>query len=139
VLATGSAANAAYLRSLGADQVIDYHATPFEAVAKEVDVVLDPVGGETQARSFGVLKTGGYLVATTQPPSEEEARKRLVHAVMIRMQPSTEGPARLAALLDAGTIRTVVTKTYPLSQARDAWVEHQSGHGRGKVVLEVPA
>jgi NADPH:quinone reductase-like Zn-dependent oxidoreductase len=139
VLATGSASNAAYLRSLGADQVIDYHTTPFETVAKEVDVVLDPVGGETQARSFGVLKAGGYLVSTVQPPSEEEARRRLVHAVLMRMQPSTQGLAQLAEPLDTGAIRTVVTKTYPLSQARDAWAEHLSGHARGKVVLEVPA
>jgi NADPH:quinone reductase-like Zn-dependent oxidoreductase len=59
--------------------------------------------------------------------------------VMMRVQYSTHGLLQLADLLDAGTIRTVVTKTYPLSQARDAWVEHQSGHTRGKVVLEVPA
>jgi NADPH:quinone reductase-like Zn-dependent oxidoreductase len=119
--------------------VIDYHATPFEAVAKEVDVVLDLVGGETQARSFGVLKAGGYLIATAQPPSEEEARKRLVHAVMMRMQRSTQGLVQLAELLDGGTIRTVVTMTYPLSRAQDTWAEHLSGHKRGKVVLEVPA
>lgn len=139
VMATASATSADYLRSLGADQVIDYHATPFEAVAKEVDVVLDLVGGETQARSFGVLKAGGYLVTTVQPPSEEMARQHLVHAVMLLMQPWTQGLTQLAELLDAGTIRTVVTKTYPLSQARDAWAEHLSGHTRGKVVLEVLA
>jgi NADPH:quinone reductase-like Zn-dependent oxidoreductase len=139
VLATASAANADYLRSLGADEVIDYHTTPFETVAKEVDLVLDLVGGETQTRSFGVLKAGGWLVSTVQPPSEAEAERHHVQALMMRGQPSTEQLVQLGKLLDAGTLRTVVTKTYPLSQAREVWVERLSGHARGKVVLEVPA
>jgi NADPH:quinone reductase-like Zn-dependent oxidoreductase len=138
-LATASAANTDYLRSLGADEVIDYRATPFEAVAREVDLVLDLVGGETQARSFAVLKRGGRLVATAQPPSEEEAAKHGVQAVMMGMRPATEGLAQLGELLEAGTLRTVVTRTYPLSQAREAWGEALSGHTRGKIVLEVPA
>jgi NADPH:quinone reductase-like Zn-dependent oxidoreductase len=138
VLATASAANAGYLRSLGADEVIDYRTTPFEEVAKDVDLVLDLVGGETQTRSFTVLKPGGRLVATVQPPSEEEAAKHRVQAMMMSMQPSTERLARLGELLDAGTLRTLVTKTYPLARARDAWAEHLSGHARGKTGLEVP-
>src|SRR5262249_55424203 len=138
-LATASAANADYLRSLGADEVINYHATPFETVAKEVDLVLDLVGGETQTRSFAVLKAGGRLVSTVQPPSEAEAERHRVQALRMRLQPSTEGLVLLGKLLEAGTLRTVVTKTYPLSHAREAWVGHLSGHARGKVVLEVPA
>jgi NADPH:quinone reductase-like Zn-dependent oxidoreductase len=137
VLATGSAANADYLRSLGADQAIDYQSTPFESVAKDVDLVLDLVGGETQQRSFGVLKPGGYLISTVQPPSQEEAARHKVHAMMMRMQPSTKGLVQLAELLDAGTIRTVVTHTYPLAQAQDAWRQIMSGHTRGKIVLQV--
>jgi NADPH:quinone reductase-like Zn-dependent oxidoreductase len=137
VLATGSAANADYLRSLGADQAIDYRATPFESVAKDVDLVLDLVGGEAQRRSFGVLKPGGSLISTVQPPSQEEAARHEVHAMMMRMQPSTRGLVQLAELLDAGTIRTVVTHTYPLAEAQDAWRQIMSGHTRGKIVLQV--
>ena len=139
VLATGSAANADYLRSLGADQAIDYRGASFESVAADVDLVLDLVGGETQQRSFGVLKPGGRLVSTVQPPSQEEAARRKVQATMMVMQPSSELLRQLAGLLDAGAIRTVVTKTYPLSQAPDAWTYLMSGHTRGKVVLEIPA
>jgi NADPH:quinone reductase-like Zn-dependent oxidoreductase len=139
VLATGSSDNAGYLRSLGADEVIDYHATPFEAVAKEVDLVLDLIGGETQTRSFSVLKAGGRLVSTVQPPSAADAARHHVQAVRMVMQPSTEGLSQLGALLDAGTPRTVITKTYPLSQAREAWAGLLSGHTRGKMVLEVSA
>jgi NADPH:quinone reductase-like Zn-dependent oxidoreductase len=86
VLATGSASNADFLRSLGADLAIDYKATPFESVAKDVDLVLDLIGGETQRRSFGVLKPGGALVAAAQPPSEQDAARHKVRAVMMRMQ-----------------------------------------------------
>jgi len=139
VLATSSAANADYLRSLGADQAIDYRATPFESVAADVDLVLDLVGGETQQRSFGVLKPGGYLVSTVQPPSQEEAARRKVQATIMSMQPSTEGLTQLAELLEAGAIRAVVTKTCLLSQAQEAWTYQMSGHTRGKVVLEIPA
>jgi len=139
VLATASAGNADYVRSLGADQVIDYRATPFESAAKDVDMVLDLIGSETQARSFGVLKAGGYLVSAVGVRSPEEAGKHDVHAVAMTMLPSTEGLTRLAELLDAATIRVVVTKTYPLAQARDAWAQSMSGHTRGKIVLEVSA
>jgi len=139
VLATASARNIEYLRSLGADQVIDYSTTPFETVVRDVDVVLDLVGGDTQARSFGVLRRGGWLIASSQPPSQEQANRQNVRAAMVQMQPSTPGLTRLAELLDAGAIKTVVNKTFPLSQAADAWLHTMSGHARGKVVLEIPS
>jgi NADPH:quinone reductase-like Zn-dependent oxidoreductase len=137
VLATGSAENADFLRSLGADMAIDYKAKPFESVAKNVDLVLDLIGGETQRRSFGVLKPGGALIATAQPPSEEEAARHKVRATMMRMEASARNLLELAKLLDAGTIRPLVSKKYPLSEARAAWADILSGHTRGKIVLEV--
>jgi NADPH:quinone reductase-like Zn-dependent oxidoreductase len=137
VLATASADNVDYLRSLGADTVIDYKAAPFESVAKNVDLVFDLIGGETQRRSFGVLKPGGRLVATAQPPSPEEAAKHKVEAKMTGMKASTANLIKLTELLDAGKIKTVITKTYSLAQARDAWTEIMSGHTRGKIVLQV--
>jgi NADPH:quinone reductase-like Zn-dependent oxidoreductase len=137
VLATGSAQNAEFLRSLGADVAIDYKATPFESVAKNVDLVIDLIGGETQRRSFGVLKPGGALIATAQPPSEQEAARHKVRATMMRMQASAKNLAELAQLLDAGTIKPIVAKKYPLSEARAAWADILSGHTRGKIVLDV--
>jgi NADPH:quinone reductase-like Zn-dependent oxidoreductase len=127
------------VRSLGADTVIDYKATPFESVAKNVDLVFDLIGGETQRRSFGVLKPGGRLVATAQPPSPEEAAKHEVEAMMMGMKASTANLLKLAELLDAGKIKTLITKTYSLAQAREAWSEIMSGHTRGKIVLQVAA
>jgi NADPH:quinone reductase-like Zn-dependent oxidoreductase len=137
VLATGSAENADFLRSLGADMAIDYKAKPFESVAKNVDLVLDLIGGETQRRSFGVLKPGGSLIATAQPPSEQEAAQHKVRAAMMRMEASAKNLLELAKLLDAGTIRPLVSKKYPMSEARAAWADILSGHTRGKIVLEV--
>jgi NADPH:quinone reductase-like Zn-dependent oxidoreductase len=137
VLATGSSNNVDYLRSLGADQVIDYKAAPFESVAKNVDLVLDLIGGETQRRSFGVLKPGGRLIATAQPPAEEEAAKHKVQAKMMQMQASATLLSRMGELFDSGAIKTTVAATYPLAQAREAWTAIMSGHTRGKIVLEV--
>jgi NADPH:quinone reductase-like Zn-dependent oxidoreductase len=137
VLATASAANADYLRSFGADQIIDYKATPFESVAKNVDLVFDLIGGDTQRRSYGVLKPGGRLIATSQPPSEEEATKHKVQAKMMGMQASSTNLTKLTELLEAGKIKTTIAKTYPLEKAREAWSEIMAGHTRGKIVLEV--
>ena len=137
VLATASADNADYVRSLGADTVIDYKATPFESVAKDVDLVFDLIGGDTQRRSFAVLKPGGRLVATAQPPSAEDAANYKVEAKMMQMKAATSNLKQLAELLDAGSVKTTVAKTYPLAKARESWAEIMSGHTRGKIVLEV--
>jgi NADPH:quinone reductase-like Zn-dependent oxidoreductase len=104
-----------------------------------VDLVLDLVGGETQKRSFAVLRPGGRLVSAVQPPPAEEAARHKVQAVVFHMQPSAQGLARLAELLDAGTIRAAVTRIYPLAQAQEAWRQIMSGHTHGKIVLEARA
>lgn len=137
VLATASAANTDYLKSLGADQVIDYKTTPFESTAKNVDLVFDLMGRQTQERSWGVLKPGGRLVATSQPPSQEQAAQHKVQATMMEMQATTRNLAELAKLLDAGTVKTVVSHVHPLDQAANAWREILAGHTRGKIVLEI--
>jgi len=96
------------------------------------------MGGDTQARSFDVLKRGGTLIATSQPPSQEEAGRRGVRATMVQMQASGAGLRAIGALLDAGTIKTFVGQTFPLAQAAEAWKVSIAGHAVGKIVLEVP-
>lgn len=137
VLATASADNADYVRSLGADTVIDYKTTPFESVAKGVDLVFDLIGGDTQRRSFAVLKPGGRLVATAQPPSAEDDANHKVDAKMMQMKASKSNLKQLAELLDAGSVKTTVAKTYSLAKAHEAWAEIMSGQTCGKIVLEV--
>jgi NADPH:quinone reductase-like Zn-dependent oxidoreductase len=137
VLATASATHAQYVRELGADQVIDYKATPFESVAKEVDLVLDLVGGQTQQRSFAILRKGGRLISTVQPPDQDQARAHGVTAAMFSMKPSTAGLVRLGELIDDGSLRVVVSKSYPLAHAARAWTEQMAGHTQGKIALEL--
>ena len=139
VIGTTSAANAEFVRSLGADQVIDYKATPFEQVVQNVDVVLDTLGGDTQARSYSVLKPGGILVSTTAPPDAQKAQERGIRAEMMDMKGSSSLLQEIANLLDSGQIKTVVSQTFSLSEARQAQELSQSGHVRGKIVLQINA
>jgi len=149
VIATASGDDEAYLDSIGASRVIDYREAPFEKVLREkVDVVFDLVGGDTQKRSFLVLKEDGHLVAATQPVSEEETARYRVSGAMMRLAPSAEGLSRIARLLEEGTIRTDVATVYALQNAAQAWkdIAGNLSHGRpgaarhrshGKIVLRV--
>jgi len=137
VLATTSGQNVEYVKQLGADQVIDYTTTLFETVAHSVDIVLDLIGGETQQRSWGVLKAGGILVSLLEPPSQEEAARYGVRAAFLGAQPTTGLLKELAHLLDTGQIKPHVGKAFPLEQARQAHELKRSGHTPGKIVLKI--
>ena len=101
----------AYLKSIGASRVIDYREAQFENVLREkVDVVFDLIGGDTQKRSFLVLKEGGHLVAATQPVSQEETARHRVSGAMMRLAPSADELGRIARLLEEGTIRPDVAR-----------------------------
>lgn len=138
LIGTCSAANVDLVRSLGADTVIDYTATPFESVVSDVDMVYATVGGETLDRSWQVLKPGGMLVAIAGRFSDEPAQKYGVRAG--RPGPDTAQPdwmVRVAELLAARVLRPVVRAVFPLEQARQAQELSETGHGRGHIVLRV--
>ena len=137
VVATASGDDLAYVRGLGADTAVDYKTQRFEDAAHGVDVVLDTVGGETQIRSFGTMKPGGTLVATTAPPDMDAAGKHGVTAKMIQLSPNAGQLREVAALMDAGKFRVRVGLTLPLSEARQAQEKGQAGQVRGKIVLSV--
>ncbi|MEH2419684.1 MAG: NADP-dependent oxidoreductase [Nostoc sp.] len=139
VIGTASAANAEFVRSLGADQVIDYNTTPFEQVVENVDVVLDTLGGDTQARSYSVVKPGGIMVSTSAPPDAQKAEERGIRAEMMNMKPSASLLEEIASLLDSGQVKTLVAQTFSLSEARQAQELSQGGHVRGKIVLQINA
>jgi|tagenome__1003787_1003787.scaffolds.fasta_scaffold20989907_8 NADPH:quinone reductase-like Zn-dependent oxidoreductase len=122
VIATASGDDEAYLKSIGASRVINYREDQFDKVLREkVDVVFDLVGGDTQNRSFLVLKEGGYLVSAVQPVSQEEAVKYRVTGAMMRLVPSGEVLGRIARLLEGGTLRPDVAKVYSFTDAAQAW------------------
>src|SRR5882672_3173518 len=122
VIATASGNDEAYLKSIGASLVIDYREAQFEKVLREkVDVVFDLIGGDTQKRSFLVLKEGGYLVSAVQPVSQEEAAKHRVTGAMMRLVPSEDMLGSIARLLEEGTLRPDVATVYPLEDVSQAW------------------
>jgi NADPH:quinone reductase-like Zn-dependent oxidoreductase len=121
-IVTASGGDEAYLTSIGASRVIDYRKAQFEKVLREkVDVVFDLIGGDTQRRSFLVLKEGGYLVAASQPVSQEEAARHHVSGAMMSLSPSADGLEKIAQLLEEGTIRPDVATVYALQDAAQAW------------------
>ena len=122
VIATASGDHEAYVKSIGASRVINYREAQFESVLREkVDMVFDLIGGDTQKRSFLVLKEGGHLVATTQPVSQEEAARHRVSGAMMRLAPSADMLGKIARLLEEGTIRPDVASVYALQDAAEAW------------------
>jgi NADPH:quinone reductase-like Zn-dependent oxidoreductase len=137
VIGTASGSNESFLRDLGADMVIDYRATKFEETAHDVDVVLDTIGGDTQQRSWQVLKKGGILVATLGISSPEAARQQGVRGEGIMVHPDAAQLTKIAALIDAGNLKPAVTTVLPLAEAPRAHELSQTGHIRGKIVLRV--
>ncbi|MDG0795118.1 NADP-dependent oxidoreductase [Cohnella ginsengisoli] len=139
VLATASAANLDFVKSLGADQVIDYTTTNFEDVAKEVDLVVDSVGGETETRSWAVLRKGGIFVSLTQDPSQEDAQKHGVTAKFNTKFTSREDLEILTGLIAEGTITAEVDSVFPFDQADQALEKSEARRGRGRILLNVSA
>ncbi len=137
VIATASSQNHDFVRSLGADEVIDYNTTKFEDVVHDVDVVFDTMGGETQERSWGVLKPGGILVSIVSPDTEQKAKAHGKRGLMMMAQNNTAQLTELAALIDAGKLKPHVERVFPLAEARQAQETSQGGHVRGKIVLQV--
>jgi NADPH:quinone reductase-like Zn-dependent oxidoreductase len=137
VTTTVSTDHVDFVRSLGADVVIDYKKQPFEQVAKDLDMVFDLIDGETRQRSWALLKSGGILVTTLTEPSQEEARKHGVRATRYTVHADGDELAQIAQLIDAGKVKPKVAKTFPLSSAAQALETVERGHSEGKIVLTV--
>lgn len=140
VIAVASAKDADYVHGLGADVVIDYRTQRFEDEVSGVDAVVDTVGGETQTRSFGVLKRGAMLVSSVSAPSPELAAKYGVRTAYFIVSVPTEQLERIATLFDSGVLKADVGVVLPLADARKTH-EMLAGivpHPRGKIVLDIP-
>jgi NADPH:quinone reductase-like Zn-dependent oxidoreductase len=140
VIGTASAKNVDFVYSLGAEEVIDYQATPFERAVHDLDVVLDTVGGDVQDRSLQVLRTGGIFVTIAGMPPQEEAQKRGVRAAGVGpADPARAGEMlrKISELIESGKVKVQVTNVFPLAEARQAHALSQQGHGRSRVVLHV--
>jgi NADPH:quinone reductase-like Zn-dependent oxidoreductase len=137
VIATAAAADAAALRQLGADDVIDYKAERFEDRAGKVDVVFDAVGGETRTRSWQVLRSGGTLITLPAPIPEEEAKGQNTRGVFFIVKPSRSQLAGIAQLIDEGKLRVLLSEVLPLERVREAFEHGGRARKPGKIVLQV--
>jgi NADPH:quinone reductase-like Zn-dependent oxidoreductase len=139
VIATVGAREIEGVRSLGAEEVIDHRAMRFEDTVKNVDAVIDLVGGEVQARSFEILKPGGVLVSAVSQPDQEAAARRGVRALFFLVDVTTAHLARVAAMIDAGELTPNVGAVLPLADARLAHeiLEGTRPRPGGKIVLRV--
>jgi NADPH:quinone reductase-like Zn-dependent oxidoreductase len=138
VIATAAAHDLEYVRSLGADEVIDHKATPFEQAVKNVDAVLDTIGGETLKRSFAVVKKGGVVVSSADEPSQDDAKRRGVRAMFFIVDVTTARLNEIAALFDLGVLHARIGDVLPLAEARTAHLMLAGArHKPGKIVLDV--
>src|SRR6266480_2980057 len=137
VIATASTANQDLLKKLGADVAIDYTKTRFEDVAKDVDVVLDSVGKDTLARSYGVVKKGGFIATLVAEPDQAELDKHGIRGAPISVKPNSDELMEITKLIEEKKIKPVVSQVLPLTEAVKAQEQAATHHTRGKIVLKV--
>jgi len=137
VVATASGTNIEFLKSIGADVVINYTNQNFEDIACNMDVVLDTVGGDTFDKSWGVLKPGGFLVSTVASIPEGAAEEHGVRAQTLMTKSDGKELAQIAEVIDEMRVKPIVTTILPLSDAQKAHEMSESRHTRGKIVLLV--
>jgi NADPH:quinone reductase-like Zn-dependent oxidoreductase len=137
VATTVSDADRTFARDLGADQIVDYKNERFEDVVTPVDLVFDLIGGETQERSFAVVKPGGALISTLAEPDPQRAASQGIRVGRYTAQPNGAQLQDIASLIDAGKVKVTVDSTFGLHQAAEAQDALKNGHVRGKIVLRL--
>ncbi|XXM73010.1 NADP-dependent oxidoreductase [Lysinibacillus sphaericus] len=139
VASTASGKNEEFVKSLGADQFINYKEEDFSEVLKDFDIVLDTMGGTVQSNSYKVLKKGGKLVSIAEPPNEEEAKEYGVEAGFLWLEPKGEQLKQLADLFEKGELKPVIGEIFPFSEQgmKDAHALSETHHAKGKIVIKV--
>ena len=137
VAATTSGANRALVESLGADRVIDYRAEDVARTAGDFDLVFDAVGGETLKGSFGLVRKGGQLLSIVAPPDEALAKEHGIEARFVRSNITGTRLEEICGLIDAGKVKVVIEREFPLADAKAALALSETGRVRGKIVLRV--
>jgi NADPH:quinone reductase-like Zn-dependent oxidoreductase len=141
VIGTASAPKHDFVRSLGADEVIDYRSVDFVDVLREqpVDVVFDPIAGDTSLRSVQVLKDGGILVSilSVEDDAAAEAKRRGIHAEFTLVEPDRLALTAITDLVEQGRLRVEVDSVFPLAEAADAHRRGETNQASGKIILRV--
>ena len=136
VIGTASAANLDYVRSLRADEALDYMAEPFESVVHDLDVVIDTVGGDYAQRSFKVLRPGGIYVTVAGMLPKDAGKAEGIRAER-GVRATSDKLQEISKLLEAKQIWPTAGKLFPLPEARQAQELSQTGHGRGRIILRI--
>ncbi len=139
VATTASEKNRDFLKSLGADQFIDYTSQDFESLLSDYDIVFDTIGGEVQEKSFNVLKAGGMLVSIVSPIDEQQAAEKGVKTGYFFLEPNGQRLKKLADLMEKDQLKAVIGETYPLTQEglRTAHKQSETHHAKGKIVIKI--
>ncbi|HYJ92680.1 MAG TPA: NADP-dependent oxidoreductase [Pyrinomonadaceae bacterium] len=137
VVTTAAAEDIDYVKSLGADEVIDYKSRKFEDATSDLDGVFDTVGGDAYRRSFAVLKRGGRIVSMLEKPDEALMKEHGVEAISQFTKVNTEHLTKLTEFIEQGAVGVHIDKTFPLDQAADALAFLEKESPRGKVVIQV--
>lgn len=135
VIATGSGESLAQLKALGANETIDYKTQRFEDVARDIDLVYDLIGGDTQQRSWAVIKQGGALISTLNEPSQVDASKHGARAARYTARPDGDQLRRIVELFEAGAVRVDIVERFTFEHVPDALARLEQGHLRGKLVV----
>src|SRR5688572_5996100 len=136
VTGTASADNLEFVRSLGAENVIDYNATRFETVLKDMDAVIDTVGGDLPERSFQVIRPGGIFVTIAARLAEDAGKAQNIRAVSAG-RASADKLKQVSELIEAKELQPIVGEVFTLVDARQAHELSQIGHGRGRIILQI--
>ena len=139
VATTVSGQEADFARELGADQVVDYKTERFEEVVEPVDIVFDLIAGDTQTRSFGIIKPGGALVSTLGEPDSDLGTRHGIRTAGFLVEPNADQLGELAALVDDGQVKITVQRRFPLEDIAAAQDMLEKEHTRGKIVVDISA
>jgi NADPH:quinone reductase-like Zn-dependent oxidoreductase len=137
VITTVSTDDVAFARSLGADEVIDHTRERFESRVRDIDLVFDLVGGQTQEHSWAVLRKGGVLVSTVAEPAREKAEAIDVRATRYTAQPNADQLREIDALIQSGRVRPLVSRRVAYGDAKEALRRLEEGHSTGKLVVDM--
>lgn len=137
VITTTSSKNASMVKQLGADEVIDYRKDCFEERVKDIHLVLDTIGGDTQFRSLQVIRPAGRLVTTLAADYEKEAKSKNISLVSFVTETRPTDLKAIGEIIDAGQVKPVISRIFSLTDAAEAQKLSESGHARGKIILSV--
>lgn len=140
VFATATGRDSGFVKSMGADVVIDYLTQDFTGIAKDLDLVIDAVGGEALGRSYALVRPSGRLVTLVGAVDMELAAGHRITAVRMGVKPNAEDLAEIAPLLDAGKVKVDIAEEFPLSRMKEAWeyvLKKDPLKKHGKVLIKV--